>query len=98
VKFKAISTGSATYGGSLYVNRDDGSELWVGSADIIFGANNSNATINWSANFKKESLSDSDPAENDHSRPLCARIITFFPKNRENMRSHTRLMGKINLS
>ncbi len=61
LKLKAVSTGSGSYGGSLYASRSDGSEVWVGSANIVFGSNNSSATISWSANFKKESLSDSDP-------------------------------------
>jgi len=58
---KAVLTSPGTYGGSLYVSQNDGSEIWVGGADVIFGSNNKSATINWSANFKKESLSDSDP-------------------------------------
>ena len=58
---KAVSTGSGSYVGGLYLSRSDGSELWVGSADVIFGSNKANATVNWSANFKKESLTDSDP-------------------------------------
>ncbi len=61
LKLRAVSTGLDSYGGSLFVSRDDGSEIWVGSADVIFGANNASATINWSASFKKESLSGSDP-------------------------------------
>ena len=61
LKLKAISTGLESYGGSLYLSKEDGTELWVGSADVIFGSNNSRASINWNANFKKESLSDSDP-------------------------------------
>jgi hypothetical protein len=60
VKLKAVSTGTDTFGGSLYVSRNDGSEIWVGSADIVFGSNNDSATLYWSANFKKESLSDTD--------------------------------------
>ena len=58
---KAVSTGSGSYGGGLYVSRNNGSEIWVGSADVIFGSNSSSATVNWNASFKKESLSDSDP-------------------------------------
>ena len=61
LKLKAVSTGADKYGGSLYASRSDGREVWVGSANINFGSGNTNATINWSANFKKESLSDSDP-------------------------------------
>ena len=63
LKLKAVSTGPGSYGGSLYASRNDGSEVWVGSADIVFGSNNSRATITWSANFKKEHLSGSDPLE-----------------------------------
>jgi len=58
---KAVLTSPGTYGGSLYVSQNDGSEIWVGGADVIFGSNNRSATISWNANFKKESLSDSDP-------------------------------------
>ena len=38
LKFKAVSTGTDTFGGSLYVSRNDGSEIWVGSADVVFGS------------------------------------------------------------
>ena len=58
---KAVSTGSGSYGGSLYVSRNDGSEVWVGSAEVIFGSDSTGATVNWNADFQKESLSDSDP-------------------------------------
>jgi len=63
VRLKAVSIGPDSYGGGLYVSRANGSEVWVGSADVVFGADNASATINWNANFKKESLSDSDPLE-----------------------------------
>ena len=58
---KAVLTSPGTYSGSLYVSQNDGGEIWVGGADVIFGSSNRSATINWSANFKKENLSDSDP-------------------------------------
>lgn len=60
VKFKAVSTGPDTFGGSLYITRSDGSEVWIGAAEIEFTLNNRQATISWSADFKKESLSDTD--------------------------------------
>jgi len=61
LKLKAISTGPDIFGGSLWLSSNDGSEIWVGSAEILFGSDNSNATISWSANFKKESSSATEP-------------------------------------
>jgi len=58
---KAVLTGPGTYGGSLYISQKDGSEILVGNANVIFGSDIRSATINWTADFKKESLADSDP-------------------------------------
>jgi len=79
LKFKAISTGTDTFGGSLYVSRNNGSDIWVGSADIVFGSNNTSATLNWSANFKKESLFDTDSLAFLHgSDPTDTTNISHF--------------------
>ncbi len=79
LKLKAVSTGTDTFGGSLYVSRNDGSEIWVGSADIVFGSNNDSATLYWSANFKKESLSDTDSLTFLHgSDPADTTNISHF--------------------
>jgi hypothetical protein len=61
LKLRAVSTGVDSYEGGLYLSRDNGSEIWVGSGEVVFGSNSSSATVTWSANFKKESLAGSDP-------------------------------------
>ena len=79
LKLKAVLLGANSYAGSLYVSRGDGSEVWVGSAHVSFGADNSSAVIDWNANFKKESLSDTDPLELLlGSDPSDATNITHF--------------------
>ena len=60
LKLNAVATGQGTFAGGLYLSQANGSELWVGSAEMTFGPDNSTAIISWSANFKKESLSDTD--------------------------------------
>ncbi len=61
IRLKAVSLGADSYAGSLYVSRGDGTEDWVGNAQVSFGADNNSASIYWRANFKKEKLVDTDP-------------------------------------
>ena len=60
VNLKAVSIGPDTFGGSLYISRSDDSEVWIGGIEIEFTFYNYQAIISWNANFKKESLSDTE--------------------------------------
>jgi RHS repeat-associated protein len=59
VNLRAVSTGPDTFGGGMYINRG-GSEIWVGGFEVGFTFHNSQAVLDWSADFKNESLSDSE--------------------------------------
>ena len=43
LRLKAVQTAPGVYGGSLYVSQAGGSDIWVGGADVIFGADSSSS-------------------------------------------------------
>lgn len=63
LRLKAVKTASNTFSGTLVKTRSNGTSVSVGSANIIFGTDRTRATVQWSVNFKKESLADTDAIE-----------------------------------
>lgn len=66
LRIKAVMTASNTFSGTLVKTRSNGTSVSVGSAKIIFGSDRIHASVQWSANFKKESLADTDAIELFH--------------------------------
>ena len=57
---KLVQSSETTYSGGIYITRNS-QETQVGSATITFDGENENATVVWSANFKWQQLTATDP-------------------------------------
>jgi hypothetical protein len=54
-ELRLVKLNSTTYTGAIWVTRNS-VPTQIGSANVIFGATNTSATINWSATFKNETI------------------------------------------
>lgn len=59
-RLRLVRTGDNTYQGGIYITRQ-GFEVQHGSATVTFGPDNTNARVDWTASFKWQALSGSDP-------------------------------------
>jgi hypothetical protein len=61
-RLRLVRDGANSYSGGIYIVRN-GAEVMVGSASLLFSAGNTLASLDWSADFRHQRLSDRDDLE-----------------------------------